>query len=412
MKKTCFVIIGFGIKTDYATGKSYDLDKTFENIIKPAFDALDILCYRTCDLEQGGIIDVEMYENILKADFVVADISTLNANAIYELGIRHALRPNTTIVIAESKLSKRIPFDVNHIVINFYKHLKKDIGVSEAKRFQEVLKNQVKAFIEKPRIDSPVYTFIPHLNPPSFTDEEIHEIQENIDKTHSTSDYVERAKKKKNKKQFESAGKLFKKALKHKPYDSYIIQQLALMTYKSKKPTEEKALKKALKILEKLEPKITTDPETLGLLGAVYKRLYDLKASPKHLNKALHFYERGYYVKQDYYNGINVAFLYAKKASEANEELEIYANYGQARKLWKIIGAKLDKIIKTRKFKDRDDKAWIYLTLAEVYYALGNTTEEEKYVRLVSEMKKTEFAMNSYIEQKEKLKAILNDINI
>ena len=35
-KKTCFVSMGFGKKTDYYTGRSLDLDKTYRNIIKPA----------------------------------------------------------------------------------------------------------------------------------------------------------------------------------------------------------------------------------------------------------------------------------------------------------------------------------------------------------------------------------------
>ena len=30
MKKTCFVIIGFGIKTDFETGRRLNLDRTFE----------------------------------------------------------------------------------------------------------------------------------------------------------------------------------------------------------------------------------------------------------------------------------------------------------------------------------------------------------------------------------------------
>jgi hypothetical protein len=46
-----------------------------------------------------------MYEQLLGADLVIADLSTSNVNAIYELGVRHALRPHTTIVMAESNLN-------------------------------------------------------------------------------------------------------------------------------------------------------------------------------------------------------------------------------------------------------------------------------------------------------------------
>ena len=33
MKKTCFVITGYGVKTDLQTGKDYNLDNTYKNII-------------------------------------------------------------------------------------------------------------------------------------------------------------------------------------------------------------------------------------------------------------------------------------------------------------------------------------------------------------------------------------------
>jgi exonuclease I len=90
-KKTCFVIIGFGPKTDFETGNVFDLDKTFDNLIKPTFEELDIDCFRAKDIRHSGNIDVPMYEWILNADIVIADISTLNPNALYELGVRHAL---------------------------------------------------------------------------------------------------------------------------------------------------------------------------------------------------------------------------------------------------------------------------------------------------------------------------------
>lgn len=54
-----------------------------------------------------------MYAMIVKADLVIADISTLNPYAIYELSVRHAVRPSLTIIIrAES--TPKIPFDIDH----------------------------------------------------------------------------------------------------------------------------------------------------------------------------------------------------------------------------------------------------------------------------------------------------------
>lgn len=409
-QKVCFVIIGFGIKTDFETGRRINLDKTFENIIKPVFDDLEILCYRACDLEQSGVIDVEMYENILKADFVVADISTLNPNAIYELGVRHALKPNTTIVIAEDKL--KIPFDVNHVFIHTYKHLEEDIGVTEAERFKKHLTKQVQAYMVNPKIDSPIYTFMPELNPPSFTKSEVEEIKDSIDKSHSTADLLELAEKYKNEKNYELAKTLLSEALKNNPNDSFIVQRLALTVYKSQFPSEIEALREAEKILLPLNPKETTDPETLGLLGAINKRLYEKLNEEIYLDSSLHFYERGYYVKQDYYNGINVSFLCSLKASLSKNKFDKYANYGQAKKIWNEIILKWSYINKSENFKNRGDKEWICFTLAEAYFGLDDEKNEVKYVELGKKYMDGAFALNSYIEQREKLKDIKSKIKL
>ena len=125
---TCFVVMGFGPKVDLATGRTLDMNKTYEFLIKPVLEDLSIDCIRADEIPHSGVIDVPMYEWLYKADLVVADISTANANAIYELGVRHALKPYTTIVMAEDKLI--YPFDLNHISIMRYVHLGSDIGAT------------------------------------------------------------------------------------------------------------------------------------------------------------------------------------------------------------------------------------------------------------------------------------------
>ncbi len=96
--KTCFVIIGFGEKDSYANGKHrvLDLDKTYELLIKPVFDKLEISCYRAIDKNLSGSIDKLMLEEIKNADIALVDISTLNANVLRELNVRHASRPSHT----------------------------------------------------------------------------------------------------------------------------------------------------------------------------------------------------------------------------------------------------------------------------------------------------------------------------
>ena len=65
---------------------------------------------RADEEQAGGIIHKPMFERLLLCDFVVCDLTFANANVFYELGIRHAARPATTVLIKAS--SVRLPFDV------------------------------------------------------------------------------------------------------------------------------------------------------------------------------------------------------------------------------------------------------------------------------------------------------------
>ncbi len=169
-KGTCFVVMGFGKKTDFETSKVFDLDKSYRNMIKPAVEAAGLKCTRADEIVHSGIIDVPMYEQLMQADVVIADLSTSNKNAYYELGIRHALRPFTTIIIAEDGI-KTFPFDIGHVVVRQYHHMGEDIGFDEVVRFRKILTKAIKDIIKQTpeqRGDSPVYTFLKNLIPPSM----------------------------------------------------------------------------------------------------------------------------------------------------------------------------------------------------------------------------------------------------
>ena len=82
MKKTCFVVMGYGQRRDPISGKKVDLDKIYFEIIKPIAEECGYRCYRGDEVHDSGIIDVSMYYGILDADLVIADITTLNPNNI------------------------------------------------------------------------------------------------------------------------------------------------------------------------------------------------------------------------------------------------------------------------------------------------------------------------------------------
>ena len=63
---TCFVVMGFGKKTDFETGRVLDLDQSYKYLIKPAVKAADLNCIRADEILHSGDIDVPMYEYSLR----------------------------------------------------------------------------------------------------------------------------------------------------------------------------------------------------------------------------------------------------------------------------------------------------------------------------------------------------------
>ncbi|WP_418604136.1 TRAFs-binding domain-containing protein [Hwangdonia sp.] len=419
---TCFVIIGFGKKTSYANGKMrvLDLDETYTLLIKPVFDALNISCYRAIDKNLSGSIDKLMLQEIKNADIALVDISTLNANVMWELGVRHALRPNHTIMICEQEQMGSIPFDVGHFVIHQYTHSDQGIPYKEVERFRAHLTNIIKGVLnQEPKLnDSPVFTFLENeLKALEMNiTEDASQNEQNPESFASLLDKAEYAKKTKD---FSKALKLFGEAKTYaeknmtlKDNLTFIVSRQALCTYKSKQPNELEALVNAKIILEELQPLQSNDLEVLGLTGAINKRLYELTSDLNYLENAIASYEKGFQLKQDYYNGINAAFMLYKKTDLLKSQ----------HKLWEDLKLKADYIRNTvleitlnlekePDFSTKEDAIWILLTIAEAYHYKGLDDLMATYENKGQDMAKAKndtFAMNAYSEQKEKIK----DLNI
>ncbi|MEG1458782.1 MAG: hypothetical protein RSJ40_05700 [Acetivibrio sp.] len=67
----------------------------------------------------------------------------MNENAIYELGIRHAVKPFSTIVMMQQSEEAKIPFDINHCRILTYKDFGEVLDDDEA----ENIKSSLNSFI-------------------------------------------------------------------------------------------------------------------------------------------------------------------------------------------------------------------------------------------------------------------------
>ena len=405
MTKRCFVIQGFGKKQDYEQGKQFDLDASYE-VIKEAIQNAGLECYRADELRSSGVIDQVMYDQLLAADLVVADITTLNFNAAYELGVRLALRPYATLVIGEQGMN--FPFDVNHIYIHKYQHLGDDIGYREVKRFRAELTELAKKATSAPRKDSPVYTFLPGLPENGFMDVALtsRAIAKSVGDGASLRDLKDEAKAAMRDSRFGDAIRLWEAARRLSGKDDYLVQQLALATYKSKEPDTEQALRNAEKILEYLKPRASFDPETLGLWAAIHKRLFELSQDPAALEEALFALERGFFIKGDYYNGINLAFMLDTKAATGDPDT-MQELHGFARYVRRKVKTVCEIALEARELSD-DEKYWILATLYEACVGLGQHDEAQRWKRESESAAKAQWMNETTEGQIARLQALLN----
>jgi tetratricopeptide (TPR) repeat protein len=105
----CFILMPFGIKAN-AEGSMINFDRVYQDLIAPAVHNAELEPIRADQETTGGIIHKPMFERLILCPFAVADLTTANANVYYELGVRHAFKPFSTVqIIAEGS---RLPFDV------------------------------------------------------------------------------------------------------------------------------------------------------------------------------------------------------------------------------------------------------------------------------------------------------------
>jgi tetratricopeptide (TPR) repeat protein len=401
--------MGYGKKTDPILGKTFDLDVTYNRIIKPAVEDAGYKCIRGDEVLESGVIDKSMYALLIHANLVIADITTFNPNAIYELGIRHAARPFSTIVMKEK--DGNIPFDINHNKTFTYSHMGEDIGSKEAERCIRGLTSLIKEVDEKQETDSPLFHHIRGVKPYTLPEEEyVQVIKDLAKKEKSIFALTEKAKFEMANNNFNEAKKLWKNLIDKVDNDTYFIQQLALCTYKDKTIGPNIALIDALGIIKQLEPddRNTIDPETLGITGAIYKRLWE--NNPKeigYLDRAIEYYKRGFTINQDYYTGENFALcLNLKSETTQNQDEKIFLTYS-ARETRKKIIEIITQFKEDEDFELRSDLMWIYATLSNCYFGIGELELYKQFENKFKKMNPLDWQKETYEKSLKNLKNLL-----
>lgn len=136
----CFIIMPISDPDGYDSGH---FKHVYDNIIKPACNLADYEAYRADDNESTNMIHDVILKKILKAPMAVCDLSSLNPNVMFELGIRQAF--DMPVVLIQEKGTKRV-FDLAPIKTIEYP---KGMVYHEVIAFQEKLSIAIKSTFEE-----------------------------------------------------------------------------------------------------------------------------------------------------------------------------------------------------------------------------------------------------------------------
>lgn len=350
-KARCFVDMPFGKRSDPASKIEIDFDHVYEIAIKPAIEDAGLQPIRGDEEKTGGIIHMAMFERLLLSDYVIADLTLANPNVFYELGIRHAAKPFTTVPIFANV--HPLPFDISMIRAVPYQLEEGKLTEQAAKNLRYGLKERLEHAIRGPATkDSPLFQLIldfPGIDLPHDVTDAFQERVKHEEKFHEMLARA-RAKSTNDERRLsllhvqEDLGDLkmvqrnvlVDLMLSFRGVEAYkemvalcesfpdylknlvlVRQQWAFALNRRKEPGDRD---KAISLLEDLIKEHGTDPETLGILGRVHKDRYkeekekgSIIASAA-LNDAISAYIKGFESDpRDYYPGVNAITLLIEK---------------------------------------------------------------------------------------------------
>jgi len=121
---------------------SKDLTEIYQTFVKPTVETFDLVCRRADDIKSNKAIMQDIWKSICEARIIIADLSRLNPNVMYELGIAHTLGKETILIYQESETETKFPFDLSHIRQIRYKN-----DITGGKRLEQELKETLNSVL-------------------------------------------------------------------------------------------------------------------------------------------------------------------------------------------------------------------------------------------------------------------------
>lgn len=172
-----FVAMPFGLKSG-VDDALIDFNRIYRELICPALESAGFRVFRADQETRAGDIRTDMFQELLMADLVVADLTINNPNVWYELGVRHALRARGVILISGGAATTA--FDVytdRKLVYGLKKGaLDPDTLEADKKTLTTIVRDTVEAW--HLRKISPVYNLLPNLTEPEWRKLRVGDVRE------------------------------------------------------------------------------------------------------------------------------------------------------------------------------------------------------------------------------------------
>lgn len=379
MKKTCFVIMGYGVKNNI------NLDLTYSEIIKPCIVKNGLVPYPLykeemynayrCDEISGSVsIDYKFVTCLSQADIVIADISTMNINAIYELGARHALKPRSTILLCAKEDGQRFNFfDITYVPIIFYEHEGTCIDTEAIKKTQITLNDFLQFAINSDTAipDNPIQR--------ALHERDTYQTFLLPEKQNLYQLYLEGRKSLDNN-DYEKAVEILSRLYSQDPSEENLLL-LILAQYKIAEATS--SSRGLIECVEQLISKVDVDSSTsehlLGRIAAIYLRLYNLLSEDTYYYLALEYYRRGAnYSKVNLYCPRNYCALLLRVYEITNDSNVLREYYYTAKHYAKLY---LNTIVSAPKSGNYEERVYYYYNVCDIKAIIvGEYKNQEKLI--------------------------------
>lgn len=459
MQPHVFVVMPFDVKEVRAAkpakdgaaeeaALSLDFDEIYELLIAPALKRADCAPFRADKEDAAGDIRTDMYFELVTADVVLADISILNPNVFYELGVRHGVAPRGVLMIHGGWT--RRPFDVAPDRTFDYDGKLFSTGkgerdkawderlAAEVERLGGVLRAAIGA--DEQTVGSPVYKELPGLKPADWSEVKTARAKYFGDifadwesrvkvaalngwagdiltladdaptRFHRTQLLWKAAEALRGMKRFAVALTVLDDLLALDGKHRGALTQRGLVLGRLGRVNDAKVhMHNVAKLYE-------GDTEAQGILGRVYKDLWKMEwkegatveerqaqavAASDNLVSAVQSYEKAARQKFDYYNGVNVvsAVKLLEHLGEATGDMPAECEVAHFEELVSFV-----RYAALTKFDcaapDDEERVWAKATLAELELVTGDAKRARSLYREAAHSPSaTHFSVGSMLEQ-------------